>query len=92
MALKRGEIIGYDADKMLFRFTMMDGANVVACEISSVAMDDLGGPRWVTSKLPDRDAQFAQHREAIEELASEQFDNQPYGTRLVRIFAKHVRR
>jgi hypothetical protein len=88
MPLRRGEIIGHAADKMLFRFTMMDGEDVIQCEISNAALDDLVGAKWGTA---DREVQFAENRERIEQLAIRLHVAQPRGDRLVRIFAKHVR-
>jgi hypothetical protein len=42
MPLTRGGTAGYDARRMTFEFTMIDGrAQVVGCEISSTAMDEL---------------------------------------------------
>ena len=91
MPLTRGRVVGYDANRMTFKFTMMDqGAMAVECEISSVALNDLDGHRG-SGKTPDRDAQFAAHRETIEKVASEEFDAQPRTTP-VRIFAKHIRK
>jgi hypothetical protein len=47
MPLERGRIIGYDASRMAFEFTMIDRADVVIieCEISSAAMDQLAGTK-----------------------------------------------
>jgi hypothetical protein len=73
---------------MLFRFTMMDGEDVIQCEISNAALDDLVGAKWGTA---DREVQFAENRERIEQLAIRLHVAQPRGDRLVRIFAKHVR-
>ncbi|WMT79399.1 DUF1488 family protein [Bradyrhizobium sp. Ash2021] len=87
MPLTRSEIIGYDADKMLFRFTMMNGVQAIDCEISSAALDDLAGTRG-TGGFADRNAQFEEYRANIEELASQQFDARP--SKLIRVFAKHL--
>ena len=87
MSLTRGSIIGYDADKMLFRFTMMNGVDITNCEISSAALDDLAGTRG-TGGLADRHAQFEAYRDKIEELARKQFDARP--SKLTRVFAKHL--
>jgi hypothetical protein len=44
MALTRGSIIGYNSDRMMFEFTMKArDERVVACQISSVAMDYMDG-------------------------------------------------
>jgi hypothetical protein len=89
MPLTRGEIIGYDARRMSYKFTMMDGVKkIVDCEISATALGDLVGSRWGTVQPPDRDAQFLKFRDLIEELASHLFE--PNGARPVRVFAKHL--
>ena len=38
MALMRGAAVGYDADKMCFRFTMTDGLIAIDCEVSNAAL------------------------------------------------------
>ncbi len=38
MPLVRSRILGYDADRMVFEFTMLNKDETVACEISSAAM------------------------------------------------------
>jgi Protein of unknown function (DUF1488) len=87
MPLTRGSIIGYDAVRMTFRFTMLrpDGV-VVDCGISSAAMDDLFDTKGASPE--QRNIQFAQLREKIEQIASDMFDRD--ATYQVRIFAKHV--
>jgi Protein of unknown function (DUF1488) len=47
MPLIRGRILGYDANRMTFEFTMMHETRIVDCEISSTAMDDLAGEKGV---------------------------------------------
>jgi hypothetical protein len=90
MPLMRGRIVGYDAGRMTFEFTMMHDARIVDCEISSVALDDLAGEKGV---LPgEREAQFRRLRDAIERVTSEVFDEQdlsPGG--MIRIFSKHIK-
>jgi hypothetical protein len=90
MPLMRNRILGYDAERMAFKFTMLNKVETVECEISSAAMDDLAGKRGT---LPaEREAQFLSLREAIERIASDTCDE---GTMVrgavVRIFAKHIR-
>ena len=89
MPLTRDRIIGHDNERLAFRFTMLNAADTVECQISDAAMDELigtkGSPRTV------REAQFLAHRETIEGLASDLFD----GTgavrgSVVRIFTKHI--
>ena len=43
MPLTRGEAVGYDADLMVFKFTMMNGVQIVQCQISNAALGDLAG-------------------------------------------------
>ena len=85
----RGERIGYDATKMLFRFTMLNGVDIINCEISSAALDDLAGTRGAGG-FGDRNAQFDAYRAKIEELASKQFEVRP--SKLISVFAKHLRK
>ena len=86
----RGRILGYDVDRMTFKFMMLNKGETVECEISSVAMDDLGGKRGT---LPaEREAQFMRLREVIERIASDNFDSETIVRgAVVRIFAKHIR-
>jgi hypothetical protein len=92
LSLERGTIIGYDASRMAFEFTMIDKATVVsvACQISSAAMDQLAGTKGT---MPDeREAQFHALRDAIERIASDLFEegiSSPDGA--IRIFYHHVR-
>jgi hypothetical protein len=90
VALSRGEVIGYDAEKMVFRFTMLESATIVDCQISGAALDNF--VRAKGAKPADRQAQFAEHRQAIEELATRLYVTQPRGAKLVRIFFKHIRK
>ena len=38
MPLTRGEAVGYDADLMVFKFTMRNGEQIVQCQISNAAL------------------------------------------------------
>jgi Protein of unknown function (DUF1488) len=89
MPLTRGRISGYDSERMAFVFTMLNDGEAVECQISAAAMDQLvGGSRGTHA---DRDAQFLQHRVAIEQIASAIFDDvATVRGPVVRIFAKHV--
>jgi hypothetical protein len=90
MPLLRGRMLGYDANRMAFEFTMMHEARIVDCEISSTAMDDLAGEKGV--RPGEREAQFRRLRDTIERVASDIFDRRstaPIET--IRIFSKHVR-
>jgi hypothetical protein len=92
MPLTRGEIVGYDAGGMFYKFTMKNGVHAVDCEISNVALSDLVGGRWATLQVPDREVQFLRFREQIESIASKLFDADLSKPKLVRIFAKHLSR
>ena len=90
MPLTRGEAVGYDAGLMAFKFTMRNGEQIVQCQVSNAALGDLAG-RW-SGPARDLPAEFAAHRELIEAIASEQFDQTSNKeTRLVNIFTKHIR-
>jgi len=41
MTLARGSIEGYEFDRMVLKFSMLDGAREVPCAVSASAMDDL---------------------------------------------------
>ena len=71
MPLRRGDVRGYDFNRMVVEFTMLNQDKVIQCAISSAAMDDLEGKRDV--KPDQRVDQFMRLREAIEEQASGKF-------------------
>lgn len=71
MLLQQGDVQGYDANRMVVEFTMLNEDKVVRCAISTVAMDDLEGTRDV--KPEERLNQFERLREAIEERASRKY-------------------
>ena len=77
MALRRGEVRGYDFNRMVVEFTMINQDKVVKCAISTAAMDDLEGRRDV--KPHQRVEQFMRLREAIEEQASRKFFEEQVG-------------
>jgi hypothetical protein len=90
MPLMRGRIFGYNANRMVFEFTMMHDLRIVDCEISSTAMDDLAGEKGVRPN--EREAQFERLRDTIERVAAEIFDQSGMSvSETIRIFAKHVR-
>ena len=71
MLLQRGEVRGYDFDRMVLEFTMLNQGKVIMCAISTAAMDNIEGTRDVT---PDqRIDQFMRLRDVIEERASRKF-------------------
>jgi len=71
MPLRRGEVRGFNFDRMVVEFTMLNQDQVIPCAISTAAMDDLEGKRDV--KPHQRVDQFMRLREAIEEQASRKF-------------------
>ena len=71
MPLQRGEVLGYDFNRMVVEFTMFNQGKTVRCAVSTAAMDDLEGRRDV--KADQRVDQFARLRDAIEEQASRKF-------------------
>ena len=54
MTLRRGEVQGFDFNRMIVEFTMLNQDKVIRCAISTAAMDDLEGRRDV--KPHQRDA------------------------------------
>ena len=74
MPLRQGEVHGYDFNRMVVGFSMLNHDKVVQCAISTAAMDDLEGNRNV--KAHQRVEQFMRLREVIEEQASRKFDEQ----------------
>ena len=90
MPLTRGRILGYDADQMAFKFTMMHEAWIVECEISGAALDDLAGEKGTRPR--ERPAQFERLRDIVERVASDIFDTNGMAPgEVVRIFSKHIR-
>jgi hypothetical protein len=71
MLLQRGDIHGYDFNRMVLEFTMLNQSKVIQCAISTAAMDDLEGRRDV--KPDQRVEQFIRLRDLIEERASRKF-------------------
>jgi hypothetical protein len=71
MALNRGAIIGFEHDRMVMLFSMVDGDKEVRCAVSSSAMDDL--ERGVKAKPDQRDEQFLRLRDLIEQRASHKY-------------------
>jgi len=75
MPLQRGEVLGYDFNRMVVDFTMFNEGNMVRCAISTAAMDDLEGKHDV--KADQRVDQFVRLRDAIDERASHKFFEGP---------------
>jgi hypothetical protein len=71
MTLARGSIGGYEFNRMVVLFSMMDGATEVPCAVSASAMDDL---EHVARTAPgQREDQFLRLRDRIEQCASRKF-------------------
>ena len=71
MTLARGSIGGYEYDRMVLKFSMLDGAREVPCAVSASAMDDL---ERVSRTAPERrEEQFVRLRDRIEQCASRKF-------------------
>jgi len=89
MPLTRDKIIGHDLERLAFRFTMLNEGEVVTCQISDAAMDELAGMQGTESSA--RQAQFLSLRESIERIASDLYDEAPrFRGYVVRIFTKHL--
>ncbi|MGB9040964.1 MAG: DUF1488 family protein [Pseudolabrys sp.] len=71
MSLQRGEVLGYDFNRSVVEFTMLNQGKVILCAISTAAMDDIEGNRNVRPN--QRVDQFMRLREVIEERASRKF-------------------
>jgi hypothetical protein len=71
MSLRRGEVQGFNFNRMVVEFTMHNQEKVIHCAISTAAMDDLEGKRDV--KPDQRVDQFMRLREVIEQQASRKF-------------------
>ena len=71
MPLTRGRLIGYEYDRMVMLFSMVDGQREIPCAISTSAIDDLEGV--ARSRPNQREAQFMRLRDRIEERAASKF-------------------
>jgi hypothetical protein len=91
MPLTRDRIIGHDNERLTFRFTMLNNADTVECQISDAALDELGGVKGTESMA--RQAQFLALRDAVEGIASDIFHKAPHVKgQIVRIFTKHIQK
>ena len=91
MPLIRDRIIGHDNERLAFRFTMLNNADTVECQISDAALDELGGVKGTESMA--RQAQFLALRDAVETIASDIFHKAPHVKgQVVRIFARHIQK
>jgi hypothetical protein len=82
-------IEGHDGERRAFRFSMLNDDQVVLCQISDAAMDELAGMKGTESSA--RMALFLSLRQTIEQTASRLFDEKPIlrGS-VVKIFSKHI--
>jgi hypothetical protein len=71
MTLARGNFGSFEYDRMVVRFSMMDGAREVPCAVSASAMDDLDQVRRTAPE--QREEQFLRLRDRIEQCASRKF-------------------
>jgi hypothetical protein len=73
MAFTSGKYNGYDIDRSVVLFSMMDDQTEVPCAISTTAMDDLEGAK----RTPEgqREQQFMRLRTSIEQSAAVKFSN-----------------
>ena len=82
MTLTRGRLIGYEFDRMVVLFSMLDGQREIPCAVSTSAMDRLEG--LARSEPNEREAQFMRLRDQIEERAdikflAREFEGSPSG-------------
>lgn len=71
MALTRGRFDGYEFDRMVVLFSMVDGEREIPCAVSTSAMDGL---EKATRLQPEqREVQFMRLRDRIEQRAAEKF-------------------
>ncbi|MFB9269246.1 DUF1488 domain-containing protein [Bradyrhizobium erythrophlei] len=71
MTLTPGHFIGYEYDRMVVLFSMLDGEREIPCAVSTSAMDELDGV--VRAKESQREAQFIRLRERIEACADDKY-------------------
>ena len=91
MPLTRDKIVGHDSKRLAVKFTMLNDGEVVQCQISDAALDELAGMKGTESIA--RQAQFLSMRNTIEKIASDLFDEaRPVRAYVVRIFTKHLKR
>jgi len=71
MTLTSGRFIGYEFDRMVVLFSMLDDEKEVACAISTSAMDELES--MAGAKPDQREAQFVRLRARIEACADRKY-------------------
>jgi hypothetical protein len=71
MPLLQGEILGYDFNRMVVEFTMLNQGKVVTCAISTAALDEL--ERNTSVKADGRVDQFLRLRAVVEERTEQKY-------------------
>jgi hypothetical protein len=71
MALTRGSFGGYEFDRMVVLFSMVDGQTEIPCAVSTSAMDDLEKQGRI--KPDEREDQLMRLRDQIEKRAAQKF-------------------
>lgn len=82
MSLTRGSFGGYEFNRMVVLFSMVDGQREVPCAVSTSAMDDLEKAKQ--TKPDQREAQFMRLRDKLEKRAAQkivarEFEGTPPG-------------
>ncbi len=71
MALTQGDFGEYDFNRKVIRFTMKNDEAIVACAVSTEAMDQLEGTSGIQPH--QREQQFLRLRQQIEDRAAQKF-------------------
>jgi hypothetical protein len=71
MALTRGSFQGYQFERMVVLFSMVEGEKEIPCAVSSAALDGLESVS--RSEANEREAQFMRLRDRIEACAARKF-------------------
>jgi hypothetical protein len=80
--LIRGDLLGYDVDRMIIQFTMLYQDRIIQCAVSSAAMDVIESGGDV--KSDQRADQFVRLRDVIEARVEQRyFENTPQTDRPV---------
>jgi hypothetical protein len=71
MTLTRGSFQGYEFERMVILFSMIEGGKEIQCAISTAALDELESVS--RSKANEREAQFMRLRDKIEDTCRRKF-------------------
>jgi hypothetical protein len=71
MPLQQGVVLGYDFNRMVVEFTMLNEGKIVPCAISTAALDAL--EQATSIKADGRVDQFVRLRTLVEEHAQQKF-------------------